>query len=33
MSTRSEILIKGKNGNSIKLYHHHDGYIEGVGFD
>ena len=32
MSTRSEILVKCKYGE-VKLYHHHDGYIEGVGFD
>lgn len=32
MSTRSEILVKCSFG-SCKLYHHHDGYIEGVGFD
>ena len=38
MSTRSEIVIKdygnyeGKDWKSqIKLYHHHDGYPEGVG--
>ena len=41
MSTRSVVRIKkshvneyGKNKNfKIDLYHHHDGYIEGVGFD
>ena len=36
MSTRCIVRIKGKIGNSEKqvdLYHHHDGYIEGVGFD
>lgn len=36
MSTRSVIRIKEKQyGKTIKLdlYHHHDGYIEGVGFD
>lgn len=32
MSTRSEIIIKS-HGKSVKLYHHHDGYISGVGFD
>lgn len=32
MSTRSEIKIIGEFA-SIKLYHHHDGYPEGVGFD
>lgn len=32
MSTRSEILVKCSFGQ-CKLYHHHDGYIEGVGFD
>lgn len=32
MSTRSHILIK-ENGQEIKLYHHCDGYPEGVGAD
>lgn len=35
MSTRCEIIIKqnlgGGNIKFIKLYHHHDGYPEGVG--
>ena len=36
MSTRSVIRIKEKQygkTNKLDLYHHHDGYIEGVGFD
>lgn len=37
MSTRCEILIKQeyKDGEKeqVKLYHHHDGYPEGVGYD
>lgn len=37
MSTRSEILIRTKFANDkvemVKLYHHHDGYPEGVGLD
>jgi hypothetical protein len=32
MSTRSVIRIKG-DGKKVDLYHHYDGYIEGVGFD
>lgn len=32
MSTRSTITIKG-NYATLKLYHHCDGYPEGVGFD
>ena len=36
MSTRCVIRIKEKQYgkvNKLDLYHHHDGYIEGVGFD
>ena len=36
MSTRTQIRIFSKVENSVKsidLYHHHDGYPEGVGFD
>lgn len=36
MSTRCVVRIKEKFDNKTKkvdLYHHHDGYIEGVGFD
>lgn len=32
MSTRAAIIIKDET-NSIRLYHHHDGYVSGVGFD
>jgi len=32
MSTRSNIIIKAKGCKAI-LYHHYDGYIEGVGQD
>lgn len=32
MSTRSEVKIIGEY-QTIRLYHHHDGYPEGVGFD
>ena len=32
MATRSSVLIK-EGKKSILLYHHWDGYIEGVGFD
>lgn len=32
MSTRCNIIIKDKRGK-IYLYHHHDGYPEGVGSD
>ena len=32
MSTRCNIIVKAK-GNKITLYHHWDGYIEGVGQD
>lgn len=31
MSTRCNIIIRGNAGNQIILYHHHDGYPEGVG--
>ena len=37
MSTRCEIFIKQNLGKGnlkvVKLYHHHDGYPEGVGLD
>lgn len=36
MSTRCIVRVKGKIGNikkQVDLYHHHDGYIEGVGFN
>jgi hypothetical protein len=32
MSTRCEVTVIGRYGK-VKLYHHHDGYPEGVGFD
>ena len=32
MSTRCNILVRGR-GRNITLYHHHDGYPEGVGLD
>ena len=32
MSTRSTVTVIGEYA-TIKLYHHHDGYPEGVGFD
>ena len=32
MSTRTTIKLKEKQ-NEINLYHHHDGYPEGVGAD
>lgn len=32
MSTRCNIIVK-ENGKKVVLYHHHDGYIEGVGAD
>lgn len=31
MSTRCNIIINGYRGRRIYLYHHHDGYPEGVG--
>ena len=36
MSTRCVVRIKEKQYgkvNKLDIYHHHDGYIEGVGFD
>lgn len=33
MSTRCNIVIKHKGYNDIILYHHHDGYPQGVGYD
>ena len=36
MSTRCEVMIKqtlGKQIQTVRLYHHHDGYPEGVGAD
>ena len=30
MSTRASILVK-ENNESCYIYHHHDGYVEGVG--
>lgn len=33
MSTRCNILIKHTGYNDIILYHHHDGYPQGVGYD
>ena len=33
MSTRCNILVKEKGYKDIILYHHHDGYPEGVGAD
>lgn len=33
MSTRCNIIVKDDKGNRIYLYHHHDGYPEGVGTD
>lgn len=33
MSTRCNILVKDKGYNDIILYHHQDGYPEGVGAD
>lgn len=32
MSTRANIVIK-HNNHKVYLYHHHDGYLEGVGAD
>lgn len=31
MSTRCNIIIKDRGDRRIYLYHHHDGYPEGVG--
>lgn len=33
MSTRCNIIIKGMGSQDIILYHHHDGYPQGVGYD
>lgn len=33
MSTRCNIIIKDRGDRRIYLYHHHDGYPEGVGSD
>ena len=33
MSTRCNVIIKEYDGNFFQLYHHHDGYPEGVGAD
>ena len=33
MSTRCNIIIQEINEKPIILYHHHDGYPQGVGFD
>ena len=33
MSTRCNVIIKEYDGNFFQLYHHHDGYPEGVGTD
>ena len=33
MSTRCNIIVKDETGNRIYLYHHSDGYPEGVGTD
>lgn len=33
MSTRCNILVKEKGRKDIILYHHHDGYPQGVGAD
>lgn len=33
MSTRCNIIVKDRFNNRIYLYHHHDGYPEGVGAD
>lgn len=33
MSTRCNIIIKGRGNERVYLYHHHDGYPEGVGQD
>lgn len=31
MSTRCNVIIKERSGKLFQLYHHHDGYPEGVG--
>lgn len=33
MSTRCNVIIKERSGKFFQLYHHHDGYPEGVGAD
>lgn len=33
MSTRCNIIVNDDRGNKLYLYHHHDGYPEGVGSD
>lgn len=33
MSTRCNIIIKDHSDERVVLYHHHDGYPEGVGHD
>lgn len=33
MSTRCNIIVKRKGYQDIILYHHHDGYPSGVGYD
>lgn len=33
MSTRANILVIDKFGRKYNIYHHHDGYLSGVGLD
>lgn len=33
MSTRCNVIVKENDGKFFQLYHHHDGYPEGVGVD
>ena len=33
MSTRCNVIIREHSGKFFQLYHHHDGYPEGVGTD
>ena len=33
MSTRCNVIVKENDGKFFQLYHHHDGYPEGVGAD
>ena len=33
MSTRCNVIVKENDGKFFQLYHHHDGYPEGVGSD
>ena len=33
MSTRCNIIVTGRHNGRVYLYHHHDGYPEGVGAD